>query len=89
MTKLLPPKPQAALLQRAQSQHPKKLGHVSFHIKYLAAHAKVRPKFRYGTKGQPKELGTAAMSRMAIYGIKRFDFRVACPLHALDRKSVV
>ena len=31
----------------AQSQHPKKLGHVSFHIKYLAAHAKVRHTFHY------------------------------------------
>ena len=73
----------------AQSRHPEKLGHMSFHIKYLAAHAKARHMFCYGTKGQPEGLGMAAMSCMAIYGIKRFNFRVACPLCALLSKNLL
>ena len=64
---------------RTQSQHPKKPGHMSFHIKYSAAHTKARHIFHYGTEGWPKGLRTATMSCMAIYGIKRFNFRVAAP----------
>ena len=42
--------------------------------------------FRHITEGQLKELGSAAMSRIAIYSITRFDFRVVCPLCALLAK---
>ena len=45
--------------------------------------------FCHITKGQPKELGSAAMSHIAIYSITRFDFRVACPLHALLSKILL
>ena len=36
---------------RAQSWHPKKSGHMSFHIKYSAVHAKARHMFNYSTEG--------------------------------------
>ena len=57
--------------------------------KYLAAHAKTRHMFCYSTKGRPEELGTATTSRMAIYGIKRFNFRVVCPLRTLLSKNLL
>ena len=60
---------QTFMTAHAQSQHPEKPGHVSFHIKYSAVHAKVRHMFHYSTKGRPEGLGTAVMSHMAIYGI--------------------
>ena len=72
-----------------QSRRPEKPGHMSFHIKYSAAHAKARHTFHYGTEGGLKGLGMAATSCMAIYGIKRFDFRVACPLCALLSKNLL
>ena len=71
----------------AQSWH--QLDHMSFYIKYSATHAKVRHMFCYGTEGQPEGLGTATMSCMAIYGIKRFNFKVACLLHTLLSKNLL
>ena len=44
--------------------------------------AKTRHVFRHITEGQPKELGSATMSHIAIYSIMQFNFRVACPLCA-------
>ena len=70
----------------AQSWHPEKLCHVSFHIKGLAAHAKTRHVFHHSTEGQPEELGSAMMSCITIYSIKQFDYRVVCPLHTLLSK---
>ena len=80
---------QTFMTAHTQSKHPEKPGNVSFHIKYLAVHTKARHMFCYGTKGWPKGLGTAVTSHMAIYGIKRFDFRVVCPLCALLSKNLL
>ena len=45
--------------------------------------------FHHITEGRLEELGTAAMSRIAIFSIMRFDFRVACPLRALLSKILL
>ena len=41
------------------------------------------------TEGQPEELGSVMTLCITIYGIKRFDFRMVCLLHALLSKNLL
>jgi hypothetical protein len=66
--------------------HPKKPQHVSFTPHHTRHCVPRNTSFRHITECQPEELRTAAMSCTAIYGNARFNFGVACPLHALLSK---
>ena len=70
----------------AQSWHPVKLGHMSFHIKILSS-------ARQGETGVPLQYRRSAQGARnscdITHGYKRFDFRVACPLHTLLSKNLL